>query len=70
VAGNLGQTAIGAGQAQAAGQVGVANALGGGLQNLAGYNYLGSLTNPQTSGGGGQGYFGGISSPTLALSGE
>ena len=72
VAGNIGQAAIGGAQAQAAGQVGVANALGGGLQNLAGYNYLGSLTNPQTSGGGGQGYFGGISSPSNAftLSGE
>ena len=61
VAGNIGQAAIGAGQAQAAGQVGVANALGGGINNLAGYNFLGNLLNPSTGGGGGgQGYFGGI----------
>lgn len=68
-AGNIGQAAIGAGQAQAAGQVGVANALGGGLQNLAGYNYLGNLLSPTaSSGGGGGGYFGGVSTPSNALS--
>jgi hypothetical protein len=45
-AGNLGQLAVGQGQAQAAGTVGAANALGGAVQGLGNMYYLNQLMRP------------------------
>lgn len=54
LAGTVSNNMIGAGNAQAAGQVGVANALGGGLSNAAtGYYALNNLGSQQPTGSGG-----------------
>jgi hypothetical protein len=47
-AGNLGQLAVGQGQAQAAGTVGSANALGGAIQGMGNMYYLNQLMRPTT----------------------
>lgn len=47
-AGNLAQLAVGQGQAQAAGTVGAANALGGAIQGVGNMYYLNQLMRPQT----------------------
>ena len=57
-AGGMSNSIIGAGNAQAAGTIGSANAITGGLNNAAGYYMLGNLTNPS---GGGTTYNGGYS---------
>ena len=59
---NLGQLAVGGAQAQAAGQVGAANAIGGAVSNLGNMYYLNQLIKPNPSTAGGQGYFGGLQS--------
>jgi len=43
---NIGNSAIGGAQAQAGGQVGVANAIGGGLNTLGNMAYINNLQNP------------------------
>ena len=48
--GNIGNTLTGIGNAQAAGQIGVANAIMGGANNYAGYNYLTNVGQPKTGG--------------------
>lgn len=48
-AANLGQLAVGQGQAQAAGTVGSANALGGAIQGVGNMYYLNQLMRPPTS---------------------
>ena len=58
---NLGQLAVGGAQAQAAGQVGAANAIGGAVSNLGNMYYLNQLIKPSASTTGGQAYMGGIS---------
>ncbi len=68
---NMGQTIMGSGAAQAAGTVGVANALNGGLGSMAGTNYLygsGAFGSPATSGtSASPAYFGGVPSSGAAL---
>jgi hypothetical protein len=46
---NIGNALVGQGQAQAAGAIGMANAINGGLNNAAGINYLSSFLNPSMS---------------------
>lgn len=74
VAQSVGNNTIGAGNAQAAGQIAGANALGGGFSNAGGYYQMNSLLNPttgspssavlDTSGGG---YTGGLTSGSNAF---
>jgi hypothetical protein len=45
---NIAQLGVGSANAQAAGQVGVANALSGGIQNAGNSMYLSTLLNPST----------------------
>jgi len=49
-AGGMSNSIIGAGNAQAAGTMGVANAIGGGLNNAAGYYMAGNMMNGATGG--------------------
>jgi len=58
-ANTVGNTIQGIGQAQASGTVGAANALTGGIQNVANQYYLSQLLAPKTPMGGG-----GVSAPT------
>jgi hypothetical protein len=60
---SAGQLAVGGAQAQAAGIVGSANAIGSGLQSGANMLYLNQLMKPNASTTGGQAYMGGISAP-------
>ena len=68
--GTMGNTLGNISTAQAAGQIGSANALAGGLSNAGNYGLLSSLLQPQAAsgGGGGGGYFSGIGAPQPAAS--
>lgn len=48
-AGSIGQALIGAGSAQAAGTIGAANAIGGGIQNAGNTYWLSQMLKPQAS---------------------
>jgi hypothetical protein len=53
VGNSIGNTLTGIGNAQAAGQVGQANAINGGINNYLGYNYLSNIGKPATGGAAG-----------------
>jgi hypothetical protein len=52
VGGNIGNTLTGMGNAQAAGSVGMGNAISGGIGNYLGYNYLTNMGQQSSIGGG------------------
>jgi hypothetical protein len=65
-ASGMSNTIVGAGQASAAGQIGVANALSGGINNASQMYFLRSLMGSGSGGGGG----GGVGGAGMPLSGD